>query len=82
MILFLIVSSVSAYSQVLEGRILDKTTQESLPGATVYLDGSTTSTITDQEGNFSLNTKNSNNTLVVSLWDSCSSRNLKKQSRN
>lgn len=65
--LFFILFAVSSHSQVLEGRVFDSKTQESLPGATIYLDGTTVSTITDSEGNFSINTKNSNATLVVSF---------------
>lgn len=64
---FLLIFSISVRSQILEGVVLDKNTQQSLPGATVYLDGTTISTITDEQGNFYLNTKNNNNTLVVSF---------------
>lgn len=65
--LFLMMFTISLHSQVIEGSVLDSKTKESLPGATVYLDGTTISTITDSEGNFSINTKNSNSTLVVSF---------------
>ena len=65
--LFFIQFTISLHSQVIEGRVLDSKTQESLPGATVYIDGTTISTITDQEGNFSINTRSSNATLVVSF---------------
>ncbi|RZK10930.1 MAG: carboxypeptidase-like regulatory domain-containing protein [Flavobacterium sp.] len=65
--LFFILFSISLHSQVIEGRILDSKTQESLPGATVYLDGTTISTITDENGNFNINTRSSNATLVVSF---------------
>lgn len=64
---FLLIFTASVHSQILEGVVLDKSTQEALPGATVYLDGTTISTITDEQGNFHLNTKNNNNTLVVSF---------------
>lgn len=66
-LLFLMMFSTSLYSQIIEGIVLDSKTQESLPGATVYLDGTTISTVTDEKGNFSINTKNSKATLVVSF---------------
>lgn len=65
--LFLLTSAFSVQSQILEGTILDKNTKETLPGATVYLDGTTITAITDEQGNFRLNTNNVNNTLVVSF---------------
>lgn len=65
--LFLMMFTASLHSQIIEGRVLDSKTQESLPGATVYLDGTTISTITDDDGNFSINTRNNNTTLVVSF---------------
>lgn len=64
---FLIMLVNPLHSQIIEGIVLDSKTQESLPGATVYLDGTTISTITDEKGNFSINTKNNNATLVVSF---------------
>lgn len=65
--LFFMMFTISLHSQVLEGMVFDSKTQESLPGATIYLDGTTISTITDDKGNFSINTRNSNATLVVSF---------------
>ena len=65
--LFLMMFALSLHAQVIEGKVLDSKTQESLPGATVYLDGTTISTITDGDGNFSINTRSSNATLVVSF---------------
>ncbi|MDR6968271.1 hypothetical protein J2X31_002288 [Flavobacterium arsenatis] len=59
--------AIPLHAQIIQGVVLDSKTQESLPGATVYLDGTTISTITDENGNFSINTKNSNATLVVSF---------------
>lgn len=65
--LFLTMFAIPLHSQIIQGVVLDSKTQESLPGATVYLDGTTISTITDEKGNFSINIKNSNATLVVSF---------------
>lgn len=64
--LFLLVN-FTVQSQIIEGTILDSKSKETLPGATVYLDGTTISTITDLNGNFSINTKSNNATLVVSF---------------
>ena len=58
-------SSIKNHAQLIEGRIFDRTTKESLPGATVYLDGTSLSTITDGEGNFRLNLQNQKTTLVI-----------------
>jgi len=65
--LLLLFALAPLQAQVIEGKILDLKTQESLPGATVYLDGTSIATITDGEGNFRLNIQNSSATLVVSF---------------
>ena len=65
--LLLLFALAPLQAQVIEGKILDLKTQESLPGATVYLDGTSIATITDGEGNFRLNLQNSSATLVVSF---------------
>jgi hypothetical protein len=49
--LFLVGSS--SFAQYLKGRVVDSS-DNPLPGATVYYDGTTLSTITDEEGNFTL----------------------------
>jgi hypothetical protein len=67
-LLFIILLSVfEVHSQIIQGTILDNITKETLPGATVYLDGTTISTISDFDGNFSINTRGNNATLVVSF---------------
>ncbi|WP_396178697.1 carboxypeptidase-like regulatory domain-containing protein [Flavobacterium sp.] len=67
-LLFVILLSVfEVHSQIIQGTILDNTTKETLPGATIYLDGTTISTISDFDGNFSINTRGNNATLVVSF---------------
>lgn len=42
---------------ILKGRISDGDIDEGLPGATIRIDGTTTGTVTDYDGNFSLNVK-------------------------
>ena len=65
--LIVLLSTTLLQAQVIEGKIVDLKTQESLPGATVYLDGTSISTLTDAEGNFRLNIQNSSAILVVSF---------------
>lgn len=43
-----------AHSQVLEGKVRDKKSETSLPGANVYWSNTTIGTTTDSDGNFSL----------------------------
>ena len=64
---FLLFLPILLQAQIIEGGIFDKNTKESLPGATVYLDGTAVSTITDEKGNFRINIKNSTATLVISF---------------
>lgn len=64
--LFVLFSVAHLQAQVIEGKIVDSKTQESLPGATVYLDGTSIATLTDAEGNFRLDIQNSKATCIVS----------------
>jgi len=66
--LLFFISCPSLYSQVLEGYVLDKKTEKPLQSATVYLDGTTISTITDEQGYFKINgSGNNQSTLIVSF---------------
>jgi hypothetical protein len=65
--LFLLFLGDALQYQTIKDKIVDLKTQESLLGATVYLDGTSIATITDGEGNFRLNIQNSSATLVVSF---------------
>ncbi len=67
LLFIILLSAFGVHSQIIQGTILDNTTKETLPGATVYLDGTTISAITDVDGNFSINTRGNNATLVVSF---------------
>ncbi|MFY0483161.1 carboxypeptidase-like regulatory domain-containing protein [Flavobacterium sp. PLA-1-15] len=67
LLLVFILSNTVMVAQVLEGTVVDSKTKETLPGATVYLDGTTISTITDPNGYFKIYTKNNNASLVVSF---------------
>jgi len=66
--LLLLVYSITASAQyTLNGRVTDGVTNEPLPFATVYIDKTSTGTITDAEGKFSLNFSMENPGIVVSF---------------
>lgn len=67
LLLIISVPFFKVHSQTIRGSILDKTSKETLSGATIYLDGTTISAITDGDGNFTLNTRGNNATLVISF---------------
>lgn len=74
---FLLVFFISgnAFSQTLEGSIFDKNTKLPLQSATVYLDGTTISTLTDENGYFKLDSKgNTKSDLVISFVGYLTSR--------
>lgn len=55
-----------AQEQTVSGKIIDGSTQETLPGTTVQIKGTTTGTITDVEGNYQLQVADGS-VLVVSF---------------
>jgi len=65
--LFLFFFSISffVYSQSISGTVIDDITKEPLFGATVYLDGTTIGVITDLNGDFQLELKNTLNSPMV-----------------
>lgn len=67
LLVFLLFCFGNSFSQILEGYIFDKNSETPLQSATVYLDGTTISTLTDSEGYFKLNSKgNVKSDLVIS----------------
>jgi TonB-linked SusC/RagA family outer membrane protein len=56
---------VIAQALQVTGRVTNKTTGQSLSGASVMVKGTTTGTTTDANGNFSISVPNSNSVLVV-----------------
>lgn len=63
--LLFLFSYSSLFSQVLEGTIFDKLTEKPLQAATVYLDGTTISTITDENGYFKINGNGNNQSALI-----------------
>lgn len=62
--LFLITFSLHSFSQTLQGTVLDEN-KEPLPGVSIYLDGTTIETSTDENGRYVLNLKEKINTSLI-----------------
>ncbi|MCC6721142.1 MAG: TonB-dependent receptor [Bacteroidia bacterium] len=68
LILFLILSLVTKYSfgqNIIKGKVIDKHTNESLPGATVKIKGTNTATATNADGIFTIEIKKYPVTLQI-----------------
>lgn len=63
--LLLILLGLETNAQLIKGVVFDQKTKATLPGATVYQDGTTNVTMTDFEGTFTLNSKGSESPLVI-----------------
>ncbi|MBN2166628.1 MAG: TonB-dependent receptor [Marinilabiliaceae bacterium] len=59
--------TIFAQKSIVSGRVSD-TQNHSLPGATVFIDGTTTGTITDVNGHFTLNNINSGKLVLVTSY--------------
>lgn len=68
-LIFLFISlSLVAYNQIIKGTVFDQKTNEAIFSATVYFNGTTVGTLTDEKGNFTLDvTKNAPMPLTVSM---------------
>jgi len=68
-LIFLFISlSLVAYNQVVKGTVFDQKTHEAIFSATVYFNGTTVGTLTDEKGNFVFDvTKNAPMPLTVSM---------------
>jgi hypothetical protein len=63
---FLVSTSISK-AQIIRGVIYDKKSNSTMPGATVYQDGTTNITVTDDKGFFQLNLRGLDNSLIISF---------------
>jgi len=66
-VLMLLFSITTMAQDVITGKVIDAKTREALPGATVKFEGTTFATITNPEGEFSLNVPNLNGKINVSF---------------
>lgn len=68
-LLFLIImSSLAGLSQIIKGTVFDQKTKEAILSATVYFNGTSVGTLTDENGNFMLDvTNNAPMPLIVSM---------------
>lgn len=58
--------SLATYAQTIKGVVVDAETNEALIGASVVLDGTTTGTVTDIDGTFSLSVKSGDQKIIIS----------------
>jgi TonB-linked SusC/RagA family outer membrane protein len=63
LLLLILVGQSWAQSHPVSGRVIDKSTNEGLPGVSVIVKGTTTGTATDAEGRYALNVSGNNATL-------------------
>lgn len=61
---FFIITTLSSFSQNIKGKVFDKNNTP-LSGVDIYYEGTTISTISDENGNFSLNYDSKVNTILV-----------------
>ena len=60
------INQISAQEMLVRGKVLDEK-QLALPGANIMIKGTTLGTVTDIDGNFSINAPNSSSVLVISF---------------
>ena len=65
LILFLTLSVMTVMAGTIKGSITDKQTREPLTGATVQIAGTTTGTVADVDGNYTLTLSNGTYTIEV-----------------
>ena len=64
-IISLLITGISAYSQLLNGTVYDSETKKAVPYASVYVNGTSTGMLTDTNGSFSLNISKTGNLPVA-----------------
>lgn len=66
MLVFLMIANISSFAQTVTGQIIDGTDGQTIPGATVYIKGTNSGTITNLDGKFELNVPEGLNKLKIS----------------
>ena len=66
-LLFAVSQGAIAQQRTITGKVINDENGEGLPGASVVVLGTTTGTITDAAGNFSINVPNNRATITVSF---------------
>lgn len=66
LILWCGISLANLHAQNVTGTVTDATTESTLPGVNIVVEGTTIGTVTDSDGNFSLNVPSLDETLVIS----------------
>ncbi|MCW3806353.1 SusC/RagA family TonB-linked outer membrane protein [Plebeiibacterium marinum] len=79
--LMLLLCSMSGLAQQLKGKVTDSA-NEPLPGVTIMLKGTTTGTITDIDGNYSLDVSNSQNDVIIASFIGMESQEIKIAGRS
>lgn len=59
------VEVTQAQQSTVQGRVIDAQTEEPLPGVNILIEGTTTGTVTDDDGNFELNVSDLSSTLII-----------------
>src|SRR5215217_9592942 len=62
-----ILASITGFSQSIKGKITDEKNGSGLPGVSILIQGTNNGTVTDPDGNFSLNASDGSYKLVVSF---------------
>jgi len=61
-----VIDNIEVYQQTITGQVTDSETGESLPGVNIFVRGTTTGTVTDLDGDYTIEVAGSDAVLVVS----------------
>ncbi len=67
LLLLFISASIQAMAQSVKGKIIDEKNGSPLPGVSILVQGTNTGTVTDADGNFTLNVADGNYNIVISF---------------
>jgi len=65
-VLLLLQTVIFAQGRVITGTVKDSKTNETLPGVTIVVEGTTTATVTNEKGNFTINVEGDDKKLIFS----------------